>query len=104
MDIEETMEFILQQQANMAVQQATAAERHDREMGEIRQGLDRVNRRLDRAVRLAVREARAERVRRQELDARLTASHAALQEEVVKLAAAQRAFIDSMKRGGNGDH
>ena len=107
MDVEKTMEFILEQQANAAVWQAKTAET----MVEFSAGLQRLDRRLDRAVKLAVREARAERKRRQELDRRLTSSQARLDEEFVKLAAAQRAteeslrlFIDSMRRGGNGSH
>src|SRR5262249_30043441 len=105
MDVEKTMEFILEQQAAAAVWQAKTEEN----MAEFSDGLKRLDRRLTRAVRLAVREARAERARRRELDDRLTASRAAFQEEFTKLAAAQRAteeslraFIDSMRRGGNG--
>jgi hypothetical protein len=92
------MEFILEQQANVAVQEAKFYE-----------GLQRLDRRLDRAVKLAVREARNERKRRQELDAKLTASQARVDEEFAKLAEAQRAteatlkaFIASLRGGGNG--
>ncbi|HEY2012653.1 MAG TPA: hypothetical protein VGH38_04085 [Bryobacteraceae bacterium] len=105
MDIEKTMQFILEQQANVSVKQAKAED----EMAEIRQIAKRTDRRLDRAIELAVREARAERSRRRELDATLSASHTLFEEELAKLAAAQRkteatleAFIDSMRRGGNG--
>ena len=104
MDVEKTIEFILEQMANVAMIQAKREE-----IG------DRTDRRLDRAIRLAVREARNERKRRQELDARLTASLAASQarvdEEFAKMEAAHRAleetmdrFIQSMIRGGNGSH
>ena len=68
MDIEKTMEFILEQQAASAVWQAQTAES-------------------------------------------LAKFSAVLEEEFVKLATAQRAteeslkaFVDSMKRGGNGSH
>lgn len=53
------------------------AARHDREMAEYRKGLadgeargHRTDRRLDRAIKLGVRELRNERRRRQEMDAR----------------------------------
>jgi len=102
-DVEKTIEFILEQQANVAVQEA-----------KFHEDLRRIDRRLDRAVKLAVRDARNERKRRQELEARITASQAASQarvdEEFAKLAEAQRAtqaslnaFLDSRRRGGNGN-
>jgi hypothetical protein len=114
MDVEKTIEFILEQQANVAVHQAKAAE----EMAKFSAGLERLDRRLDRAVKLGIREARHERKRHQELtasqaamDARLTAAQSTLDEKLTQLAAAQllteeslRAFIDSMRRGGNGSH
>ena len=99
MDVEKTIEFILEQQAHVAVQEVRFHE-----------DLRRIDRRLDRAVRLAVREARNERKRRQELDAKVTASQARVDEAFAKLAEAQRAtqanldaFIDSLRRGGNGN-
>src|SRR5215472_872993 len=65
-----TMEFILEQQAQMAVQQAQAEERaregeerHNREMA-------RIERILRRAIALGVQEARNQRKRRQDLEAR----------------------------------
>jgi hypothetical protein len=114
MDVEKTIEFILEQQANSAVLQAKVDET-----------LNRVSRRLDRAVKLGVKEARNERKRRQELDARVTAAHealaaaqateaaasAALDEKITQLTAAQlvseekwQSFMDFMRRGGNGSH
>ena|ERR1051326_6676151 len=91
MDVEKTIEFILDQQAHVAMLQSKMQEDLARreKIGE------RTDRRLDRAIRFAVREARAERKRRRELEAKLTASHA-------KLEASLNAFIDSMRRGGNG--
>lgn len=91
------MEFILQQQAKTEALLAQTAERGAR-----------TDARLDRAVRLAVQEARNERKKRREMDSRW-------QEEMAKLSAAQRAtdeavarvsnridaFIASMRNGGN---
>ena len=117
MDIERTIEFLLEQQA---AQQARAEaqqarfdaqqaafradfeerqkryeerqkayeERHEREMAGIRAE-------LRRGVRLAVEEARRERKRRKEEDARLAASHAELEQSFKR-------FLDSMKRPRNG--
>lgn len=107
MDVEKTMEFILDQQAHVMVLQAKADET-----------VDRIGRRLDRAVKLAVREARNERNRRQELDAKVAAAEAdrkkaeeALDEKLSQLAAAQlvteekwKSFMEFMRRGGNGSH
>jgi len=59
-------------------------DRHDREMlaiGEM----------LRHAVRLSVREAPNERAKRRELD-----------EKITRIAASLQAFLDSMRRGGNG--
>ena len=105
MDLERAIEFIVDQQAKMAAEQAKAAEahrrleeqqaksseKHDREMAQIR-GM------LSRAVRLAVQEARNERRRRRQVE-----------EDVKRLNAAQeataeslRSFIDSLRRGTNG--
>ena len=93
MDVEKTIEFILEQTAQNAAMlmkieamQMKAEEhlaRHDAEIA--RQDL-----RLRRAIRLAVREARAERKRRQEMDARFElkmdqiASAHLLTEEIVQ--------------------
>ena len=92
-DVEKTIEFILQQQARTEVALAQSAERHDKTEALLR-----------RAIRASVEEARRERVRRKELAEELN-------EEMKRLAAAQceteaslKAFIDSMQRGGNGRH
>jgi len=66
MDVEKTIEFILQTTAQTAALQMKAEEnfaRHDAAIAQI-------DARLLRAIRLAVREERAERKRRQEMDAR----------------------------------
>jgi len=118
-DVEKTIEFILEQQAHAAAMQVKFEEDLARleesfarlgesfaRLGESfarREKLaDRTDRRLDRAIRLAVREARNERLRRQELDARLTAAQSRHDERVDKLAENVNAFIESMRRGGNG--
>jgi hypothetical protein len=96
------MEFLLEQQANFVGSEAAAKERHDREIAEIRQIMadtQEIGRQtrleLRRAVRLGVQEARAERKRRKEEDAKLAASQAALE-------ASLKAYFDSLKRGQNG--
>jgi hypothetical protein len=90
-DVEKTIEFILDMQAQAVVNQA----KRDAELDRIEKVAERTDRRLDRAIRLAVHEARNERALRQELDARRTASHRALEETVDR-------FIKSTGRGGNG--
>jgi len=110
-DVERTIEFILEQQARHQV-------RHDLEMAEIRAIMRetqemaretqemtrdahelsrealangrRTDARLDRAVRLAVAEARRERKRRQVLEANLS-----------KLEASVQRYIDSRGNGQN---
>lgn len=78
--------------------------------------LDRVSARLDRAVRLGVQEVRAERGRRrkamEEIDNKFThlaAAQLITEEKMQELRDAQKAtqeslkaFIDSLRRGGNG--
>ncbi|MBZ5725685.1 MAG: hypothetical protein LAP87_11885 [Acidobacteriia bacterium] len=105
------MEFILEQQARLSVQQEKSAERHDREMAGIRN-------QLRRAVELSVREARSERRRRQEADARLEEADARQQEADVRQQEADvrleamidrigrklEGLIDALRHGGNGAH
>ena len=105
MDVQKTMEFILEQQASCDAQLNRIAEnqgRHDREMAEIRED-------LRRAVSLAIREGRAERQKRRELDVRVREMDARLKESMSQMADAQRetdaslkAFIDSLRKSGNG--
>jgi hypothetical protein len=67
----------------------------------------RTDARLNRAIRLAVREARAERAKRRELDEKITqlaSSHLLTEEALRDLKATVQAFIDSLRRGGNGHH
>lgn len=102
MDLERTMEFLLQQQANFEAREAAATERHNREVAEIRhiiaetQEIGRQTRlELRRAVRLGVQEARAERRRCREADEKLAAGQETLQQSLT-------AFIDSMRQPRNG--
>ncbi len=102
MDVERTIEFILEQQANLSVhqaaltvqlenltaQQAKAAEQHGREMAGIRN-------QLRRAVELSVREARNERKRRQEADTHLEAT-------IDRIGQKLEGLIDALRHGGNG--
>lgn len=87
MDVEKTMEFILEQLAQVAVLQAKAEERQNR-----------TDRRLSRAIRLAVEEASRERARRRELDERLERSHAEMEEAMTRLAAAQLVTEEKLQR------
>jgi ribosomal protein S7 len=73
MDVEKTMEFILEQLAQVTALQA------------------KTDRRLDRAVRLAVQEARQERKRRREMDERLD-------EKLTQLASAQLITEERLRR------
>jgi len=114
MDVEKTIEFILGQTAQIAAMQMEAADhlrRHDEDIAKI-------NSILRRAVRLAVQEARNERKRRQELDARFElkmdqiASAHLLNEEMLKklgekvdnLGDKVDKLVDGWQHpGGNGD-
>jgi hypothetical protein len=112
MDIEKTMEFILNSQAQAEVHMEKIREAQDRTDGQ----LDKLERRLNLAVRLAIREARNERLKRREMDARFTAAQSAsyekqsaFDEKMTQLAAAQlvteeklQAFIEAMRQGKNG--
>ena len=104
--ITQTLELVARQQADAeeriaaAEQRAAAAEeRHDRDMEDIRREARAMRADLRRAFALGVQEARNQRRRSRELD-----------EKITQLAAAQliteeklQAFLDSMRRGGNGN-
>jgi hypothetical protein len=91
-------------------------ERIERTLNESATIQNRTDARLDRAVRLSVREAWAERARRRkanaEFDEKITQLAAAqlltedelrsLKASVGSLQASVQAFIDSLRRGGNG--
>lgn len=123
MDIERTIEFLLQQQANFEAREAAAKERFDAQMAQVGAKLQQVadnqqrltdnqtrsdkeigliRNELRRAVRLAVQEAREERRRRQEGDAKLAEDNARLAASQEELRQTLKAFIDSMKHSSNG--
>ena len=65
----------------------------------------RTDARLNRAIRLGVREVRTERAKRRELDEKITqlaAAQLVTEEKMQTLQASVQAFIDSLRRGGNG--
>jgi DNA repair ATPase RecN len=64
--------------------------------------LDRISARLDRAVRLAIREALDERGKRREMDTRVSQQMEDLRAAQKSTEQALKAFIDSLRRGGNG--
>jgi hypothetical protein len=113
MDVEKTIEFLLEQQARFDAQLARSAEElrqsrldfderlklhderlkryedtHNREMSQIRA-------QLSRGVRFAVQEGRAERKRRKEGDERLAAAQALTEQKLQQL-------IDSLRQPRNG--
>src|SRR5437870_1395375 len=90
MDVQKTMEFILEQQAHCQSLIDQSTEQHKREMAEIRKE-------LRRGIRLSVEEARRERKRRHELDARLTAAQAVTEEKLQRL-------IDNLNRPRTNGH
>lgn len=106
MDVEKTMEFILEQQAQIHTMQMKAEEHFARHDGDIA----KINEILRRAVRLAVQEERAERKRRREADERLDlkmdqlASSQLLTEEKLRMLGDKiDKFVDDMRHpGGNG--
>lgn len=79
---------LAQSRADFDEREKEYAARHEREMAGIRSE-------LRRGVRLAVEEARRERKRRKEEDARLAASHAELEQSFQR-------FLESMKLPRNG--
>jgi len=94
MDVEKTMEFILEQLAHAAAHLGTVAARVE----EIAAFQARTDRRLDRAIRLAVEGARRERQRRKELEERLSTAAAEADEKITQLAAAQLITEEKLQR------
>jgi hypothetical protein len=88
-DVEKTMEFILEQQAKAEVSHA----RFEAAMASMAERQDRTEAMLTRAIRAGVKEARRERVKRRELA-----------QKVGELTDTVQAFLESMRRGGNGRH
>jgi hypothetical protein len=110
MDVEKTMEFILEQSAHTAAMLDQAKARADEHLARHDRQIAQINEILRRAVRLAVQEARAERKRRREADEHLDlkmdqlASSQLLTEEKLRLLGDKiDNFVDDMRRrGGNG--
>jgi hypothetical protein len=106
MDVEKTMEFILEQQA----QAAAIRIQHDADIARIDVEIQREDFRLKRAIRLAVQEARAERKRRREADERfdvkmdqLASSQLLTEEKLRALGDKIDKVVDDIRRpGGNG--
>jgi len=99
----ERHEALTQSVELMEERQLAAEERHEREMADIRREGAAMRTDLRRAFAMGVREARNERRRRRELDEKFD-------QKITQLAAAQliteeklQAFLESMRRGGNGN-
>jgi hypothetical protein len=88
-DVEETIEFILEQQARTEAALARMAEREDNTEALLR-----------RAIRAGVEEVRRQRVRSRRLDEKITQLAAAQVVTEEKL----QGLIDSIRQGGNGRH
>ncbi|HUI80575.1 MAG TPA: hypothetical protein VLY24_21770 [Bryobacteraceae bacterium] len=77
----------------------------DRQRQEHERKMQWLDARIKHGIRLAVREARAERAKRRELDEKMTqlaASHLLTEEALRDLKVTVDSFIQSMRRGGNG--
>ena len=112
MDVEKTIEFILEQQAHTAASLARLAESQETTAARIEQNqaaIAELDRRVRRSVRLAIEEARAERRKRREMDARykeqIAQSDARFQEQMTnlnilmnQLAAAQLVTEEKLQR------
>lgn len=111
MDVEKTMEFILEQSAHTAAMLEQAKAQSDEHLARHDRQIAQINEILRRAVRLAVQEARAERKRRREADERLDlkmdqlASSQLLTEEKLRLLGDKiDRFVDDRRHpGGNGN-
>ena len=78
----------------------TEIARHDREMAAIRAE-------LNRAVRLSVEETRRERLRRKDLDDKITQLAAAqllTEEQIKQTQVTLDRFIESLRKPGSGNH
>jgi hypothetical protein len=107
MNVERAMEFILESQARTTANLEALAKR----MNQAEARAARTDARLDRAIRLAVQEARNERKRRQEMDARwdekmtqFAAAQLITEEKTQKLMEKFDRFFESQDGGGNGSH
>ena len=109
MDVQKTIEFILEQQAHIAVIQAQAEEQAKERAAKHAAEIARLDQRLRRAIRLAVQEARHERKLRREMDARfdlkmdqIAAAHLLTEETVKRLSEKIDRFVDASLHPGNG--
>jgi len=105
MDIERTIEFILEHEARVEATLAKMADDAAQRAAEADKRMDRMEAYMRRAVRLGIREARGERRKRRELDDKMTqlaASQLLTDEKVRDLSQTVKEFIASMRRGGNG--
>ncbi|MGA2594278.1 MAG: hypothetical protein ABSH32_30635 [Bryobacteraceae bacterium] len=102
----QSLELLVHRQADAEERQIAAEERHEREMADIRREAVTMRTDLRRAFAMGVREARTERSRRRELDEKIgqvAAAQLITEEKVQALSGKMDAFIDSMRRGGNGN-
>ena len=98
MDIEKTMEFILNSQAKAEVQMAKIREAAAEAQARADERMTRIDQTLRRAIRVGVREARNARVRDRLLDEKITQLAAAQVVTEEKL----QSFIESLRQGRNG--
>ena len=118
-DIENTIEFILSHQANAEVQMekiregmAAQAEVQAKGYAQHELMMAKIDARLDRAIRLSVQDARAQRKRSQELDEKITQLSAAQLVTEEKMQVTEKMmqvteeklqrFLDGLQRSGNG--
>ena len=121
---EETRRAVEERYARMEKEREESRRASDERMAQVQENIRlltqialRTDARLDRAIHLAVREARAERRKSREVDVRwnerlrevdvrcnerLWEVDVRWNERLDRLAATVQAFIDSMKQGGNG--
>jgi hypothetical protein len=113
MDVEKTIEFLLEQAAAHDARMAAHRAEFLADSLEFRERLraseekfnrqdERLGRRLERAARLSIEEHRRERVRRKALDAAWNVKFAELTEAQAKTQKSLEQFIESMKQPRNG--
>ncbi|HTX34105.1 MAG TPA: hypothetical protein VME43_03755 [Bryobacteraceae bacterium] len=105
MTFEEKLDALTQRLEAEVILEAEARKRQDQRMAELQAGQEKTERTLRWAIRLAVREARNERRRRQELDTRLTQRL----EDLANYADHRHQQLEALltkflERGGNGQH
>jgi multidrug resistance efflux pump len=108
----ETLELQISLEAEARKRQDAAMAEHEQQMAALRAGQAKTDSVLRRAIRLAVREARNERRRRQELDQRFTESRQELDQRWRDLAddadrrhrELEELLRKFLERGGNGQN